>query len=289
MKNININKMDMICQFFKITQKTWFNWKKEDRPIVNFTEKYLDKNLLSEFIKTNTIESFDNLKQDLHKFKYAVLYKYRINALFLVYFIEKSEIKNSDILRKKISSKEFSEILSQASSLLYENYLSIKKLVIFGQIGNDDIFDSYFFPNYFEMFELLNNMTEKESNYLIDNSNDIKKELLNFYSDYHLGTLSCINIIFSRVIIKKDILKKIKLDLTIDQQYVLMGEHAKIIQCDSLFLEELKSLNDFEKILHFLENNKSSYIELDSRKDDYDIFETINLKESFKKYQINLH
>ena len=45
--------IENLCLFLGITKKTWYNWKKEQRPITKFIEKYLSAEDINEFLKNN--------------------------------------------------------------------------------------------------------------------------------------------------------------------------------------------------------------------------------------------
>ncbi len=56
-----MTKMEKIFNFLDISKKTWYNWKKEERAIVKFIEKYLTSDDIDEFIKTGKINKFELL------------------------------------------------------------------------------------------------------------------------------------------------------------------------------------------------------------------------------------
>lgn len=51
-------KPTQIENFFGITYRTWQNWKKENRPVVNFFDKY--DSLIAEFLEFNSIRDLEN-------------------------------------------------------------------------------------------------------------------------------------------------------------------------------------------------------------------------------------
>ena len=46
----------ILCSLFEFTPKTLYNWKKEERPIIELVERYLTEEDIQEFIETKRIE-----------------------------------------------------------------------------------------------------------------------------------------------------------------------------------------------------------------------------------------
>ncbi|MGB7402386.1 MAG: hypothetical protein WA916_07385 [Arcobacter sp.] len=54
--------IESICIFLGITKKTWYNWKKEERPVTKFIEKYLSNEEIVEFINNTAITNYEVYK-----------------------------------------------------------------------------------------------------------------------------------------------------------------------------------------------------------------------------------
>lgn len=50
---------ESIKKVLDIADKTYYNWKKEQRPIISLIEKYFTKEELEEFLKTGKVERLD--------------------------------------------------------------------------------------------------------------------------------------------------------------------------------------------------------------------------------------
>ncbi|WP_323585428.1 hypothetical protein [Aliarcobacter butzleri] len=53
----------IILKILDIADKTYYNWKNENRPIINLLEKYHTKDELQEFLETGKIEKQERLKE----------------------------------------------------------------------------------------------------------------------------------------------------------------------------------------------------------------------------------
>lgn len=60
-----MNKKEIIEQFFGFTIATYFNWKKEERPVINFFETYFEKLDIEEYLKEGTITKLDSLSDKI--------------------------------------------------------------------------------------------------------------------------------------------------------------------------------------------------------------------------------
>lgn len=58
-----MNKKEIIEEFFKISEKTYYNHKRDKRPVVELVDTYFTDNELEEFLKTKQIRSFNNMKE----------------------------------------------------------------------------------------------------------------------------------------------------------------------------------------------------------------------------------
>lgn len=54
---------DQIKQILDISDKTYYNWKNQDRPIIKLLDKYFTDSEIEEFLQTGKISKFDNLNK----------------------------------------------------------------------------------------------------------------------------------------------------------------------------------------------------------------------------------
>lgn len=62
-----MTNIESICSMLGITKKTWYNWKREERPITKFIEKYLTYDDILEFLDEERINKYDfflNIERD---------------------------------------------------------------------------------------------------------------------------------------------------------------------------------------------------------------------------------
>lgn len=52
---------DVIAMFLSVTNKTVYNYEKENRPIIVFLNKYFNENDINEFLQTNKISKLENI------------------------------------------------------------------------------------------------------------------------------------------------------------------------------------------------------------------------------------
>jgi hypothetical protein len=98
------------------SQNTYYQWKKQDRPIIKLIEKYFSKEDLKEFLETGEISKFEN--QDKTNDKFEIL---NTAVIDLVKFQLKDKIKNYtdgsffDWTNKMIPKKYLQRILKDLS------------------------------------------------------------------------------------------------------------------------------------------------------------------------------
>lgn len=92
-------KSEAICKILAIANKTYYNWKKEERPIMSLLAKYFTTEDLEEFLKTSSIQFLDETEM----LKNISSYKLKV----LVIVVEKIErfIGNKPINRKEFLYK----------------------------------------------------------------------------------------------------------------------------------------------------------------------------------------
>ncbi len=59
----NNSKKEVIKEILTIADKTFYNYKNENRPIINLLEKYFSKEELQEFIETGKIQKQERLNE----------------------------------------------------------------------------------------------------------------------------------------------------------------------------------------------------------------------------------
>jgi predicted flavoprotein YhiN len=55
-------KTKMIAEFLGNSERTILRWKEENRPVVNFLEKYFPEQYIEEFLNTGKIEKLELIK-----------------------------------------------------------------------------------------------------------------------------------------------------------------------------------------------------------------------------------
>ena len=66
--------IETIIKLMGFSRNTYFNWKKEKRPIINLLEKYFTKEDLEEFLKTGKIKEFEDVRKTIGTKEY-ILFK----------------------------------------------------------------------------------------------------------------------------------------------------------------------------------------------------------------------
>lgn len=90
-------KRQVLCDLFKFTPKTLYNWRHEERPAIELIEKYFSEEDIQEFLKTKRISKLQNIERYIkHEKKLMEQIKeiiYSLNSkgkdgLYLIEFIE---------------------------------------------------------------------------------------------------------------------------------------------------------------------------------------------------------
>ena len=93
------------------TEKSYYRWKKENRPIIAFLERYFTKEDLEEFLKTGIVSKLENTED--HKMSYMLLEYVRYNLSDKLANAFEAVSSWSD---KYLHKKEFIEILQSIAS-----------------------------------------------------------------------------------------------------------------------------------------------------------------------------
>jgi hypothetical protein len=65
---------EVIAKLFDIHPKTYYKWRKENRPIIELIDKYFTKEELNEYLETNRIQELEEFK-DFKKLKLSDEYQ----------------------------------------------------------------------------------------------------------------------------------------------------------------------------------------------------------------------
>lgn len=125
-------KRQVLCDLFKFTPKTLYNWRSEARPAIELIEKYFSEEDIQEFLKTKKIKKLENIeryaqyeKKLVHQIKeimYSLNEKDRFNLLEFI------EAVKEDYYTKKeefIHYKNEHPDLGLTSSLYEEDFVFI--------------------------------------------------------------------------------------------------------------------------------------------------------------------
>lgn len=177
----NLIKLDLFAKLFDTTRQTIARWKKENRPSVNFTEKYLDNEMIKEFIDTGKVSCFEDSTSN-RETQYIVI----SNLKRVVEFHEKLNQQNKLLLQKFLKSEHYKNV--NIMDLKFDSIL----------VNHTNIY-----PNFFNAL----------SKFLIDedihNSYELNKLLYSIAADelYFSFILMCLNLA------DENTLKKIKNDI----------------------------------------------------------------------------
>lgn len=144
------NKVDQknICELCSITGRTYFNWKKEKRPIIDFLEKYILNKDVEEFLQYGAISSVE-----------------LVNNSSLITF---EEMKIMTMIYNKI------EMIVKDEKLNREGYL-IKLYRTLRDLPHDE-------KDYIDFFEKYNMITFESLKNVIWGSTT--KDVVKFYEEY---------------------------------------------------------------------------------------------------------
>ncbi len=126
-----MNKKEMVEELFGFTEATFYNWKRENRPIVKLIQ-YLEYPALEEFLETGKIQRYENIEINE-----------KVDEFILISAIQKIKIKsrksgfklkelmNPDLIESVLPLKSFLSSLYQANSM--------NKLLFYRQVELLDI------------------------------------------------------------------------------------------------------------------------------------------------------
>lgn len=139
----NLIKLDLFAKLFDTTRQTIARWKKENRPSVNFTEKYLDNEMIKEFIVTGKVSCFEDSTSNretqyiiISNLKRVVEFHEKLNQqnkLLLQKFLKSEHYKNVNIMDLK-----FDSILVNHTNIYPNFFNALSKFLI-----DEDIHNSY--------------------------------------------------------------------------------------------------------------------------------------------------
>jgi len=152
-------KNTLIEKFFAFTRQAYYKWRREDRPIVQFVEKYLSDQDVEEFLETGKIEKFDLVKN------------FSVDELKEKLFGVKSEIKKPQYNISNLLTKVSLLSNSQIEALIYYLKKLKKRNSKFNKENLKLINDSF-------ISQLLNVFVELKLNHLYFDKNDKEKLLL---------------------------------------------------------------------------------------------------------------
>jgi hypothetical protein len=111
--------IDEIAEILGVHRNSYFNYRKQNRPIINLIEKYFSKEDLEEFLKDGRISKIDNISIQnlvtLEYLEYSVTSKiqkidFSFMFLFLLYIINFRDIQHVEL--KNIKKEFLSTILN---------------------------------------------------------------------------------------------------------------------------------------------------------------------------------
>lgn len=156
---------ETMSMLFSTAEGTYYKWKKEERPIIKLLDKYFSKEELEEFLLTEKISKFENMKY--------------INSQFM--------INNKDKYLRDFNLLKNNNYLVNDFYFYYLNNLKYKK----NFSDKNEIFDEFTLDNYtlsasLNEYLFIDFVEEFENTF--NELNDLKKE-----SDYFTGLVGIIN------------------------------------------------------------------------------------------------
>lgn len=236
-----ITNIESICIFLGITKKTWYNWKKENRPVTTFIEKYLSYQEILEFLDSNEIAHLDFLDriknsfyQEYERFTRNTQFEYSFPTKFYLDFIYR--FKDDIIKINNYDSK------SKFISLLLEYQLILMNIAKEINYSEFNIIKDF---NYF--IKLFNNRNEVFIDYLITFIKYDSIQTTYFYNQFNLfenepTTKSTITTYPNKHI----------LDITIDQ-IKQINKNDSYSESLSFYSEEEKVIFDHQREKDFFE------------------------------------
>ncbi len=108
------------------TLASYYNWDKQDRPIISLLEKYFSKENLQEFLDTGKISKFDNAERLLEILKFLSKYTTKELRVSLAKSFEKNDVLSGTYARlikySQYSKEDKFDILKDIDYLLFDVY-----------------------------------------------------------------------------------------------------------------------------------------------------------------------
>lgn len=147
-----MTNIEATCTFLGITKKTWYNWKKENRPITKFIEKYISNEEIVEFLKnevTSNYEAFktinEKLSSELSLFCYPTEHE-----IFTLTSPQKFYWDFIFRFNKEIAAIDYFEAKKSLMILLYEYQIILNDISKTINYSESKVFKSFYnFINYF--------------------------------------------------------------------------------------------------------------------------------------------
>lgn len=174
---------EAIKKILDISDKTYYNWKNQDRYIVKLLEKYFLKEELSEFIETGKIIKFENIKSytvsscisfliKLEQLDIKDFYGFNYFSRYIIYYIKKGFEPDKDGNEYWIGENELKSFQNNFIKFLLELFDSSK---------NDELP----FNDLRYLTSFINDFTESDLIFLNMNINDNFNLLLDFEKSYN--------------------------------------------------------------------------------------------------------
>ncbi len=105
-KKIGTSMRKQIIQMLGNTEKSYYRWKEEGRPIIAFLERYFTKDDLEEFLKTGIMSKLENPEDYQFSYMFFEYVRYNLKEKLFRIFNDISSWSN-----KYINSKDFIDAL----------------------------------------------------------------------------------------------------------------------------------------------------------------------------------
>lgn len=141
-----MTEREIYMNLFNVSINTYYNWKKEDRPIINLLDKYFSKEDLEEFLKTGEITKLEKVKTTSNQFDYIndllidnakYTLKEKLNKVF--------ESSMLEMIYTYLSKKILIRVLDKLSIIGNEYPINLSKKYLLAEIKSSDIklFEKY--------------------------------------------------------------------------------------------------------------------------------------------------
>lgn len=141
-----MTEREIYMNLFNVSINTYYNWKKEDRPIINLLDKYFSKEDLEEFLKTGEITKLEKVKTTSNQFDYIndllidnakYTLREKLNKVF--------ESSMLEMIYTYLSKKILIRVLDKLSIIGNEYPINLSKKYLLAEIKSSDIklFEKY--------------------------------------------------------------------------------------------------------------------------------------------------